>query len=95
MFAKCANYWCSASRQPEEVFPAEFQLGKKVGNAVRLWLCTRCVQEMKPSPDASPLFEAGLSLPSLGVTDSMRARSHRSGKPAWGPASPVRSTFPR
>jgi hypothetical protein len=55
MFAKCSNYWCSASRHPEEVLPVEFQLGERLGDgqtyAVRLWLCTRCFRDMKPKLD--------------------------------------------
>lgn len=62
MFAKCANYWCPASRQPEELSNVEFQfreiLGRGPTDSVCLWLCSRCSREMRPQADASHAAEA-------------------------------------
>ena len=50
MTAKCANYWCSASRQAGEVSRVEFPLGEAGSNEncriVSLWLCAKCAREM-------------------------------------------------
>jgi hypothetical protein len=64
MVAKCANYWCSASRHAEEVLLADIQLGDRLSdcqtNAVHLWLCTRCFREMTPELDPSHAAETRL-----------------------------------
>lgn len=73
MFAKCANYWCPASRHPEELSSMEFQFGERLGGGqtevVCLWLCTRCCREMRPQVDASHAAEARTLHAVSGVND--------------------------
>jgi hypothetical protein len=57
MGAKCANRYCSTTRQHDEgkLFRLDLDLGSKTGGSEQtteyMWLCSSCAQRMHPRVD--------------------------------------------
>lgn len=86
MVGKCANAWCSASRQPDggKLFSVEINLSNQAGEQQRrtvfLWLCARCAREMSPRVDVCDnkvsvrLAAITPKLPEMGTTPLPRVQ---------------------